>query len=514
MPAISLATVIGVVGAGAMGAGIAQVAAQAGHEVLLVDAVAGASERARARVSQELSALEKKGRLAGGEAAAVSRRIGTATLAELAGCGLVIEAIVEDIDSKRSLFAQLETIVGAGCLLATNTSSLSVTAIAAGMTHPQRVVGMHFFNPVARMRLVEVISGVDTAEESAAAVFATAEAWGKKAVYAKSTPGFIVNRIARPFYGEAWRCFTEGAADAVTIDAIVRDCGGFPMGPFELMDLVGHDVNLAVTRSVFDATFGERRYAPSLAQQELVRSGRLGRKSGRGIYDYRVGAARPQPSVEQGDEPAARVKLVGSLGLATPIIARLEGCGVAVDRVQEGADSGAAGDIGAGWIEIGTARLMMTDGRPATLRAVQGGHEHVVLFDLALDYAKTPRLGLARADQCGESAFRSVCATLSRAGFVCSPLDDVAGMVVMRLIAMLVNEAADAVGSGICSVDAIDLAMRYGVNYPRGPMEWSEQVGLPVFARALANLREHYGEERYRTSALITRKGYTGAGFH
>lgn len=512
MSGLNPATVIGVVGAGAMGAGIAQVAAQAGHEVLLVDAAVGASERARARVSQELSALEKKGRLAGGDAVAVARRIRSAMLPELAGCGLVIEAIVEDIDSKRSLFAQLETIVGAGCLLATNTSSLSVTAIAAGLTHPQRVAGMHFFNPVARMRLVEVISGVDTAEDIAATVFATAEAWGKKAVYAKSTPGFIVNRIARPFYGEAWRCYSEAAADAATIDAIVRDCGGFPMGPFELMDLVGHDVNLAVTRSVFDATFGDRRYAPSLAQQELVRSGRLGRKSGRGIYDYRAGADRSLPAVEAGDEPAARVTLIGSLGLATPIVTRLESGGVEVERVQERTAAGTGG--AAGWLEIGAARLMMTDGRPATLRAAQEGHEHVVLFDLALDYATTPRLALARADQCGVAAFRTVCATLARAGFACSPLDDVAGMVVMRLIAMLVNEAADAVGAGVCSVDAIDLAMRYGVNYPRGPMEWSEQVGLPVFARALSNLSEHYGEERYRTSALITRKGYTGAGFH
>ena len=174
----------------------------------------------------------------------------------------------------------------------------------------------------------------------------------------------------------------------------------------------------------------------------------------------------------------------------------------------------AAQDVSSGWLEIGPARLMMTDGRPATRRAMEEKHEHLVLFDLALDYTRTPRLGLARADQCGMAAFKTVCATLTRAGFACSPLDDVAGLVVMRLIAMLVNEAADAVAHGICSVEAIDVAMRYGVNYPRGPMEWSEQVGLRVFARALANLREHYGEERYRTSALITRKGYTGASFH
>lgn len=503
--------VVGVIGAGAMGAGIAQVAAQAGHRVLMVDAQPGAVERAIANTANSLQSLAAKGKVPAEHATAVPARLRPATLPDLAECGLVIEAIVEDLDVKRGLLRELEAIVGPRCILATNTSSLSVTAMAAGLKQPERVVGMHFFNPPTRMKLVEVISGLETAPETAHIVHRTSEAWGKQAAYAKSTPGFIVNRIARPFYGEAWRAYSEGAADPATIDAVVRDCGGFPMGPFELMDLIGHDVNFAVTKSVFDATFGERRYAPSLAQQELVRAGRLGRKTGRGIYDYRDGATRPGPAVEHGAEPVRRVVAVGSLGIATPIITRLERAGVDVVRVQGPREAQVAS---AGWLEIGPAHLMMTDGRPATRRAMEEAHEHLVLFDLALDYSRTPRLGLARADQCGMGAFRTVCATLGLAGFECAPLDDVAGLVVLRLIAMLVNEAADAVAHGICSADAIDVAMRYGVNYPRGPMEWSEQVGLHVFARALANLREHYGEERYRTSALITRKGYTGAGFH
>jgi len=504
-------SVVGVIGAGAMGAGIAQVAAQAGHRVLLADAQAGAVERALNRIAGDLRALVAKGKIAAADAEATISRLRGAALEEFGVCRLVIEAIAEDLDAKRSLFGRLDAIVDERCIVATNTSSLSVTAMAAGLAHPARIVGMHFFNPATRMKLVEVVSGVETAAEVAETVFRTAEAWGKKAAYAKSTPGFIVNRIARPFYGEAWRAYTEGAADPATIDAIVRDCGGFPMGPFELMDLIGHDVNFAVTKSVFEATFGERRYAPSLAQQELVRAGRLGRKTARGIYVYGDGVDKPAPRVEVGAEPVARIVAVGSLGLATPIITRLERAGVDVVRVQGPREAQTAAS---GWLEIGPARLTMTDGRPATRRAMEDRHEHLVLFDLALDYATTPRLGLARADQCGAAAFRTVCATLGRAGFACSPLDDVAGLVVLRLIAMLVNEAADAVAHGICSVDAIDVAMRYGVNYPRGPMEWSEQVGLAVFARALANLREHYGEERYRTSALITRKGYTGAGFH
>ncbi len=508
MAALARDAVIGVIGAGAMGSGIAQVAAAAGHTVLVLDAKPEAVERALADVDRDLQSQVRKGRIAAADAQATLARLKPAGWDDLGACALVIEAIAEDLEAKRALVARLQQVAGGRCIIATNTSSLSITAIAAGSAHPERVVGMHFFNPPARMKLVEVVSGVDTSPEAARTVFATAEAWGKKAATARSTPGFIVNRIARPFYGEAWMVLAENAASPATLDAIVRDCGGFPMGPFELMDLIGHDVNLKVTQSVFEATFFDRRYAPSLGQQELVRAGRLGRKSGHGIYDFRAGAQKQQPAVEQGSEPVRRVVAVGSLGIATPIITRLEAAGIDVVRVQ---GSGRAG--GAGWLEIGTARLMLTDGRPATRRAAEDGHEHLILFDLALDYAATPRLGLAPADQCGEAALRTVCATLAMGGFACSRMDDVAGMIVLRIIAMLVNEAADAVAYGICTADAIDDAMRYGVNYPRGPMAWAESVGLDFFARVLANLREHYGGERYRTSVLIQRRGWTRSGF-
>jgi 3-hydroxybutyryl-CoA dehydrogenase len=477
--------------------------------VLLLDAQPDAVARARAAIDEDQQARVAKGKLAAENAKATLARLRTITdYSALSPCALVIEAIAEDFDAKRTLLARLQQAVGPECIIATNTSSLSITALAAGGAHSGRVVGMHFFNPPTRMKLVEVISGVDTSPAVADTVFATAEAWGKKAATAKCTPGFIVNRIARPFYGEAWLVLSENAASPATLDAIVRDCGGFPMGPFELMDLIGHDVNFKVTQSVFEATFGDRRYAPSLGQQELVRAGRLGRKSGRGIYDFRAGATKAQPQVESGSDPVGRVVAVGSLGIATPIITRLEGAGIDVVRVQ---GTGAAATQG--WLEIGAARLMLTDGRPATRRAAEEGHQHLVLFDLALDYAATPRLGLAPADQCGGAALRTVCATLARGGFACSPMDDVAGMIVLRTIAMLVNEAADAVAYGICTADAIDDAMRYGVNYPRGPMAWAESVGLDFFARVLANLRDHYGAERYRTSVLIQRRGWTHGGF-
>jgi len=505
--ALSAQRDVGVVGAGAMGAGIAQVAARAGHCVRLYDISAEAVARGRAGIDADLRFLVGKGTLTASQAEAVLARVQpAASLNDLAQCGLVIEAAVEDLAIKRKLFAELEGIVAADCALATNTSSLSITAIAAALANPARLAGMHFFNPAPRMKLVEIVSGVQTDQAVTAQLAATARAWGKVTVHARSTPGFIVNRLARPFYGEAWRVLQESGGDPASLDAVMRDCGGFPMGPFELMDLIGHDVNLAVTQSVFEATFFDRRYTPSLPQQELVRAGRLGRKRGRGIYDYREAAARPAPRVEAGAEPVGRVVLVGSLGQATPIVTRLEAAGVDVVRVQ--------GKTGLpGWLEVGSARLMLSDGRPATRRAVAEDHQHLVLFDLALDYASTPRLALARADQCGQAALRTLCATLTGAGFACTPLDDVAGLIVLRTVTMLVNEAADAVATGICSVDAVDQAMRHGVNYPRGPMAWAEAVGLDFFARTLANLRDHYGEERYRTSVLIQRRGWTGRGF-
>ena len=286
---------VAVIGAGAMGAGIAQVAAQAGHRVQLHDTRFGAGEAAKRGIADALSRLVGKGRLSQADAdAAVGRIDSVVTMPDACVATLVIEAIVEDLDAKRELLSRLENIVAPECILATNTSSLSITALAAGMKHPGRVVGMHFFNPVPVMALVEVVSGLATSEDAAAAVLATATAWGKMPVRATSTPGFIVNRCARPFYGEALRLLNEGAADPATLDAVIRDAGGFRMGPFALMDLIGHDVNFAVTQSIWEAYFHDPRYAPSVRQRELVAAGWLGRKSGRGFYDY-TDPSSPKP---------------------------------------------------------------------------------------------------------------------------------------------------------------------------------------------------------------------------
>jgi 3-hydroxybutyryl-CoA dehydrogenase len=309
--------VVAVIGAGAMGAGIAQIAAQAGHRVRLHDARPGAAAQAQAASATTLAALAAKGKLSTDAATQAAARIEpVGALADVAGSALVVEAIIEDLAVKRALFAELEAIVGDGTILATNTSSLSVTALAAGLRLPGRVVGMHFFNPAPVLPLVEVISGLATDRAVAECVHATATAWGKTPVHASSTPGFIVNRCARPFYAEALRLLAERAADCATIDAVLRDAGGFRMGPFELMDLIGHDVNFAVTRSVWEAYFNDPRFLPSVLQRELVDAGFLGRKSGRGFYDYAAGAARPVARDEPSGAAPAAITIHGDLGPA------------------------------------------------------------------------------------------------------------------------------------------------------------------------------------------------------
>jgi len=329
---------VAVIGAGAMGSGIAQVAAQAGHEVYLVDAFEGAAATARDRLASMLARLAAKGRITLAEADAATANIHvTDSAAELPECALVIEAIRENLDDKQALFAAVARSQPAGTLFASNTSSLDITAIAQGLPHPERVLGLHFFNPPPLMRLVEVIHGRLTSDESLTVATQLMRAWGKTPVRCTSTPGFIVNRVARPFYGEAQRMVETGVADAATIDLAMREVGGFRMGPMELTDLIGQDVSLAVGTSVWEQTGRDERYTPTELQRQLVADGRLGRKSGQGVFRY---DASGQP-LDAAPDRALAVALT-----AGPIVTNPVGRTIAM-LVNEAVDLVARGEASA-----------------------------------------------------------------------------------------------------------------------------------------------------------------------
>jgi 3-hydroxybutyryl-CoA dehydrogenase len=486
---------IGVVGAGAMGAGIALVAADAGHRVHLFDVRTDAVAEARRSIGRTLEGRLTKGRMTTEERDAVLERIVPGErLSDLAPAALVIEAVAEDAAIKRGLFAELTGLVGPEAILATNTSSLSVTALAAGLAGPERVCGMHFFNPAPVMPLVEVVSGLATAPDVAAKVAATARRWGKTPVACRSTPGFIVNRVARPFYGEAMCLAQEGAASVATLDALYRECGGFRMGPFELTDLIGQDINAAVTRSVFTATFFDPRYRPSLIQQDLVDAGWLGRKSGRGFYDYGGHAERP-PAATAAAGPAPR-HLAAEPGPALPdgLLARAAAAGLSLDGGRPGT-----------LMQVDGVTLALTDGRTATQRARDLDIPALVLFDLAFDWRSASRIAIAAATGAGTNAVATAAGFFQALGFAVSVLDDVPGLAVMRTLAMLANEAAEALHQGVASAADIDRAMVLGVAYPAGPLAWAETVGLLPIVTVLDHLAQAYGDPRYRTSPLLRR---------
>lgn len=369
-----------VVGAGAMGGGIAQVLVEAGWEVLLYDTQDASLENGIARVRGVWDKLVEKGKINDAQRSAYNKQLSAAyVLREAAEVSLVIEAIYENLDAKRSVFTTLDDVVREECILATNTSSLSVSSIAAGVKRAERVVGLHFFNPAPLMPLVEIVPGVATDPAVVEACVAAVAAWGKVGVVAKDSPGFLVNRIARPFYGEALHLFEEQMADMATIDWALTELGGFRMGPFALMDLIGHDVNYVVTETIWKQFYCDPRFRPSLSQKRLLEAGWLGRKSGRGFYDYRNGASLPEPTRDE---------------------------------------------------------------------------------------------------------------VLGRA-------------IVNRVVAMLINEAADAVYRAIGSESDVETAMLKGVNYPKGLLAWGREWGWTKVRDQIEALRERSGDPRYRVCPWI-----------
>jgi 3-hydroxybutyryl-CoA dehydrogenase len=522
---------VAVIGAGVMGVGIVQVALLAGHPVRLLDARDGAAEEAAAQLRKTLQGLAAKGRLGAAEVdAALSRLRVAAALGDLRDSAIVIEAIVEKLDAKQALLRDLEAVVDDDAVIASNTSSISITALARGLRRPGRVVGMHFFNPVPLMKLVEVVSGIATERGVAESIHALARDWGKVAVDAKSTPGFIVNRIARPYYAEALALLQARAAVPAVIDACLRGAG-FRMGPCELMDLIGHDTNYSVTQSVFEANFFDKRYQPSLVQRELVDGGRLGRKSGQGFYRYvdgvAVDASLPDEAVALGDDAAVlagqRVVLHGAGDIVELLAQRLECAGVEFARAAA-AEQDLAGRAGIGSgparepvvaLRLGEALLLPTDGRTATEWAATLGRPDVALFDWPIGPAAVAATGAASAlafavaAQAGEALPGRVAALVRRLGWRPRRLADAPGLVVARTIAMLVNEACDAVEQGVCDPVGADAAMTLGVNWPEGPFAWLAACGPARIARLLDALDAHHRGERYRVSAGLRRAAWT-----
>lgn len=374
--------VVGVLGAGTMGSGIVQVAAQNGHEVVLVDLNEQILNKSKEQLTKIMNRLVEKEKITREQAEQTQANITySQDIHDFRKCGIVIEAIIEDLEIKSKVFAQLEQIVPKGCILASNTSSLSIASIGAALEEPALMIGIHFFNPAPLMPLVEIIPAVQTSESTLKTARDLIDSWKKVTVLCKDTPGFIVNRVARPFYGEALRIYEEGIADFATIDWAMTSIGGFRMGPFTLMDYIGNDINYTVTETVFKAFYYDPRYKPSFTQKRHSEAGYLGRKSGRGYYDYSEGAEKPSPKEDS------------ALG-------------------QE---------------------------------------------------------------------------------------------IVDRIVAMLINEAIDALFLNIGSKEDIDLAMTKGVNYPKGLLHWADEIGLDVVLKRLEVMFHEYGEDRYRPSPLLRR---------
>ncbi|EGG48676.1 MULTISPECIES: 3-hydroxyacyl-CoA dehydrogenase [Streptomyces] len=495
MTGLDLSSPVAVVGTGTMGQGIAQVALVAGHVVRLYDAVPGRAEEAAAALADRLDRLVAKERMSAADReAALARLRPAADLADLADCSLVVEAVVERLQTKQELFRALEEVVDEDCLLATNTSSLSVTAVGGALRTPGRLVGLHFFNPAPLLPLVEVVSGFATDVTSATRAYGIARAWGKTPVACADTPGFIVNRIARPFYAEAFAVLESQAADPATIDAVLRECGGFRMGAFELTDLIGQDVNESVTHSVWRSFFQDVRFAPSLAQRRLVESGRLGRKSGRGWYDYAEGAERPEPHTAEKAEPPAYVVVEGDLGPAAELLALIREAGIQVREEDE--------DHGTRLVLPGGGQLALADGQTSV------EFRDVVYFDLAPDYRRATRIALSASQDTAPDTLTGATGLFQALGKDVSVIGDAPGMIVARTVARIIDLAHDAVAKGVATEEDVDTAMRLGVNYPLGPFEWSRRLGRNWAYALLDDLHLRDPSGRYAPSLALYRHAY------
>jgi 3-hydroxybutyryl-CoA dehydrogenase len=499
-------TVLGVVGAGTMGAGIAQLGAAAGMRTLLHDPEPQALERGVEGVRRGLAKWVEKGRV-DEDAAGLLEPV--SSLDELAPCELVIEAAPERPELKRDLFGALSVLCGDDVVLATNTSSIPVTSLAGAAARPENVVGMHFFNPPPLMPLLEVIRADQSGDRALQMAIDAGEAMGKDVIVVADGPGFLVNRCGRPFSAEALRLLQERAATHEQIDRICRLGGGFRMGPFELMDLVGIDVGFEVARSFTELSFGEPRWRPSPIQARMVAAGRLGRKSGRGYYEYgEDGSYRPvdpDPPEPGGGEGTA-IAVLGDGPLANGLRERARSAGY---ELREGGPAELVVDAGVRPHPSppGGAPLLVLC---AATSLVARGEQGAVGFHLLppLDGAKLVELTRLPATQ----SFAAEAAEdfFSKLGLLSEWVEDAPGLVLGRIVCQLVNEAAFAIGEGVGSADDVDAGLTLGLSHPRGPVAWSEAIGLDHVLAVLDALWEERREERYRAAPLIRRAATLG----
>jgi 3-hydroxybutyryl-CoA dehydrogenase len=491
---------VGVAGAGAMGRGIAQIAAQAGSLVRLYDTQPAAVQKAIQDLGAQWDRLLEKGRMDAAAVAAAKERLRpAASLQELADCQLVVEAVVERLDVKRSLFSQLEGIVAQDAVLATNTSSLPVTAIAAGLQRPQRVAGYHFFNPVPLMKVVEVIAGLKTDPAVCEGLSAYARQMGHTPVQAQDTPGFIVNHAGRGYNTEALRIAGEGIADFATIDRILRDQVGFKLGPFELMDLTGLDVSHPVMESVYRQYFDEPRYRPNVITAQRLAGNVLGRKTGEGFYPYVEGKAQVAP-----EPPVPKVDDLPPVWVSTRAARRPE-------LYQLLKDLGAKVETGQS-PSIHALTLVAPLGFDVTTVAVVERLDpaRTVGIDMLIEDGATKRRVLATNPATRPDMRDAAHALFARDGKAVSVIRDSGGFVTQRVVATIVNIACDICQQRICTPKDLETAVTLGLGYPLGPLAMGDRWGPTNVLEVLFNLQTVYGDPRYRPSPWLRRRGAIG----
>ena len=495
--------IVGLVGCGVMGRGIAQIAALAGAQVRLADARDGAAAAARGELLATFGKLADKGKLDHAAAAAAGERLQACQgLPDLAGCHVIIEAIVEDLEAKKSLFRTLEGIVGAGAILATNTSSLPVTAIAAGLAQPERVAGFHFFNPVPLMKIVEVIGGLLTAPAVVDYLLALGRHWGHTAARAKDTPGFIVNHAGRGYGTEGLRLLAEGVVSVPALDNILRDTAGFRLGPCELLDLTGLDVSHPVMESIYHQYYEEPRFRPQVQTRQMLVAGALGKKAGHGFYRYGADGKKeaiPEP-VLPASQPASVWLSQERPELAERVANLIAAAGVPVESGARPSDA---------------ALCIVTPlGEDATTCCVREELDarRTVAVETLLDTSR--RRVVMTTPATTQEYLAQACGLFGATGVPVSVIRDSAGLVTQRVVAHIVNIACEIAQQGIAEPEDIDRAVTLGLGYPLGPLAWGDRIGAKTVLTILKNLEQQTGDSRYRPSPWLQRRALLGLSLH